>query len=926
MKIIKPMRLGILHKTYDFKQQHHCVVSPLVFFKLAEFDSLATSQGEIGEVLIENIQWPKIQEVLGNDILDMVMPKPKAECLIAGSAYNPNGNDSDTSNNHFQAAFELGDIRKVINVYGERYWQKGLVGYSASIAQPVSSVTLQPENSYGGPGFQDNPAGSGYYQDKSAQPLRLAPIEAPNEAIRSIRHKPAPAGLGTIAITHSQRAQYNGSYTNQSWLDKHFPALAPDTDMRLFMAARPDQHLPTFLTGTEAYTLINLHPTAAIMSGYLPHIRPRAFVTREAINPSVANPRFTKIADQLAEKAIEAQLTESSANEAIEAPLQLEELPLQLDTAWFFPDQGIGALIYRGQTQVLDPDALDISNILLAYENIADTARPVDYYQTVLHERLDPKTAALVALDESQLAPEKSAQQLADEQQALLEEQAAADILAAEQQTQAKQDALDAMAKTEINSQALSKELDSLEPAKAEDILLSKDAIARGDINLKALHAHVQQQEQTLRAEQQALQAELEAQQAELQKMPVVNKALAQQQADTNNDAVKNAKIDFAEVSALTKQHNIDLDDTQLQQLESLQKLAPLADTENHQDWPSDAEAQAKRTEFLAALNSGQAMHGRDWSGCDLSGLTLNNINLAQCQFSNCDFSQSTLQDCNLEQASFTGAKFQNSTVHNCNMQQSNFSAVTATDSLFTHNQLHQAMLVNAIFCNCNWQQSRWVQVSVLESTMTKCQFTDVHWQSVTALQCNLNDSDFTRLAGNMVTIMRCQLAMSRWLQAKLTRSAFLECHMPLNSFAEVHFLKCQFSVNNQMLGCVWQQAKLEQCGFRRIDGRYWKAQQAQFVQCDMGDSDFHYGRFQHAIMRQVILSDARCNFCHFNHCNFYTALLRKTQMQHCNLQQANFLEADALLTVATHSNFKDALNVAPMAMRRWQDAQRNAA
>ena len=90
---------------------------------------------------------------------------------------------------------------------------------------------------------------------------------------------------------------------------------------------------------------------------------------------------------------------------AATTPAAAEELPMQLDTVWFFPHLERGVCIYRGRTTVADSDALDLAAVMIGYERQGDAPRTIEHYREVLTLRLDRETAAAHAFNEAQLTP-----------------------------------------------------------------------------------------------------------------------------------------------------------------------------------------------------------------------------------------------------------------------------------------------------------------------------------------------------------------------------------------------------------------------------------------------------------------------------------------------------------------------------------------
>jgi len=898
------MKLGLLHKPYTFRLQHYAVVAPVVFFQIKPVDALGLSQSNSASaatsstapspVLIENAQWPLIQKALGADIFDMVMPKPRAEMLLAGTAWNPNRHaqtpQNNSENNAFQVGMQLGNQQKVLNILGDRHWKKGLLSYSATAPAPVESVQLNDENSYGGASHSINPLGKGHYPsraDRKTQQengeLWLPNIEEPQQPTRSMKQTNVPAGFSSIAITHPQRDQHNGDYTNKEWLEKHYPALAPDTDMRLFQAAREDQQFAQYLRGDETFALANLHPDAALISGTLPCVRPRVLVN------------FT-------------------------GSEQLTEVSLNLDTVWFFPGEEIGALVYHGQIPVNDVDAADIANLMLAYENLNAPPRPLEHYQTALNERLDPETAPLVMADDSPLVPEKTDADMAEIEQEKAAEQAE---LAAKQQAQ--QQALLEEIQAEHGGQ-LPPDFAIPEPEPASDEMsVSQSDIDRGEINLKALKQAADKAQADAEQQKQEVQSEHDQQ--------IKKAAELQDNVDPALKKEMNAKASLDEqitpaIAAINSNNDTKdaLDPEQQATIEEMQRRASRYHTTPFTDWPEDPLAQEKRALFLAAWQNGEDLSKRDWTGCDLSNLDLTGVNLSQCQLENCNFEHTIFNQANLEKTGFVGAKFKHTQFNKAQLAGSNFSSTIGEYCQFQQADMPKVQFFKAELRHCQWQQANLQQSQFMEATLPRANFTGCQLTQCNFVQCQLFDSDFSGVSARMMSLMQCELSYSRWQQAMLSRCAFLENVMPVSNLTDVKFERCQFSVKLNLDGANLTDAQLYQCGFRRISMNRAIAQNSYFIECDLGDSDLQFGRFSGAQFKRSVLSDSRCQHSIFEHSGLYQALLRKTDLQASQLDQANFLEADCTLAITANSNYRDAINVPDIALRRWRDAERTAA
>lgn len=879
MKVIKPQKIGLLHKAYSFKHQHYFVSAPVVFFDMNALSSNANPVEQDPHnpysVLEENLQWPLVQSQLGGQILDMVMPKQHAEVMLAGSAWNPEGETAKSAT----VGLRFAEIEKRLTIRGQREWQKAFMGYKLTQPQPWISAFIGEKTGYGGEGYEDNPFGLGYYLDKTKSPLLAPLVEDEDVSVKKMDKRYAPAGFGSIDINHSARKQFNGNYASKEWLEKHFPNLAPDTDFRLFQAARHDQQLKGYLVGDESYTLANLVENCPVFEGRLPAVKPRSFVH-----------------------------TSDKEN-------NFKEVPLHLDTVWLFPDVNIGALIWHGQIEVTQLDALDIQTSLVAYEALHDEPRSEEHYYQAMLARVNPDTALEAMSDEAPLSPVATAAQTKAEQQELAEEIAEQEALAQEHQDQYLEEVKAA------NNGVLPP---GFKPPKMTPptVLASKASIKRGSFNGKAMMAEVAKQKAAAEKQQKEMQAQL-AQAQQLSDKQLQNMDPTQVKAFK---AKGNVSDKIGDLQDMSKSKSLDLDEDQMKMLEEQQFKAQQYSMTPISDWPEDEYAQEKREVFLAAFNRGESMKERNWSGADLSNLELNNIDLSGCNLENCNFENTQLQQSNLMSAALLGSKISATNFDKARLQEANLSSCVGINARF-----NGALLTKAMFMKCNLENSQFMHadmrmVVVFEARLLRCQFTQSLFTKLSIINSQCQDCDFSGIQAEMFVSMNSDYTLSRCDNMQLSRSAFLESKFTCCNFAQSTLDRVQFSGGSDLSGACLVHVKAEQCGFRRINGNYWFAPGASLIMCDLGDSDFRHGHFVGAKLVQSVLSEARFHTCDFSESNFHTALLRNTHIVDCKLNNVNFYQADAIAAVVTNCNFKAAENLDPLTKRRWQHAHKHAA
>ena len=210
--------------------------------------------------------------------------KPATDVVLVGSAVAPEpGRTTEMG-----VSLRVGPLLKRVWVFGERRWQKSLLGLSISKPLPFDRIPLTYENAYGGKDTSTkdpkhhgqesrNPVGRGYRAKKSQ--LDFADALLPNiEDSESLLRHPgdglAPQGFGFIGRDWQPRLKYSGTY-DQKWMEERMPLLPLNFDERFHNAAHPDLTAKGYLRGDEPVEVIGC-TRAARLSFSLPGKKPAA--------------------------------------------------------------------------------------------------------------------------------------------------------------------------------------------------------------------------------------------------------------------------------------------------------------------------------------------------------------------------------------------------------------------------------------------------------------------------------------------------------------------------------------------------------------------------------------------------------------------------------------------------------------------------
>jgi hypothetical protein len=164
-------------------------------------------------------------------------------------------------------------MAKTFAVLGDRFWQSGLRGVTASAPQPFTVMPVSYDRAFGGTdtqhqdlskhsAFMRNPIGVGFHKDLRPEFVDGSPLPNTEEVARAVDSPDAdwyvPMSFGPLGRAWHPRFKYAGTYDEQ-WLENRFPFLPVDFDEQYYQAAPLDQQIP-IPKGGEEITLVNLAP------------------------------------------------------------------------------------------------------------------------------------------------------------------------------------------------------------------------------------------------------------------------------------------------------------------------------------------------------------------------------------------------------------------------------------------------------------------------------------------------------------------------------------------------------------------------------------------------------------------------------------------------------------------------------------------
>ncbi len=863
MKIIKPQSLGVLHKPYTHLGKHYLSIAALGFFRLG---------ADNPRFLTENLQWPHVVASLPAGMpLDDVMPKSHAEVLLLGSAHAPQQKACTSLQTQLRVDDAQGRplVSKCLCVTGEREWRAGFLGArQVSKPKPFSSMALSYRRAYGGARNTVNPEGCGERPAKAW--LSAASGVMPNIAypagIPASWRDGVAAGFGPIPIGNRARRRKFGSY-GAAWRANDAPGFARDIDWSVFNMAPSDQWAGAMFEGGETYLLRNLHPRHAELTGKLPGLRARAFVLDSGKTADEARP-----------------------------------VSLSMDTVWFLPDHDLGVVLYHGQTDIGDSDALDIGALMVAYEDVA-APKDEQHYHEVMALRLDRESARLHVFNESQLAPlPDDAERLRREQ----EQKAAEDAVLA--RSQQRIDLLDAQYWDKRGVSAPAGHRPARASLPALGVMTARTA-AEGDFDLsdivakaRALVAQVEQNGKEALAkivppvpapvDPDALLAMALARAA----VPAYDLLPAGQTGVDPQLATMLAKLPLPPADAdpatlaadrAARANILKIPARRRQSRRAAPKLVLPA-----LPYPQTV-ASELGVQIQAWLQAGVPLAGRDFAGARLAGMDFSGADLREVMLDGADLSGASFAGADLQGAVLVGAKLDEADFSRANLQQANLCASHGRNIRFDGANLERAQALDA-----QWPRAR---------------LHDARLRRLLAIRLHCQGAQFDRADLGKATLFDVEADHASWRQAQMAKTVFLRAGLQGGDFRQAQLRKVAFNstrlqrsrwdgalleevqggAGNNWNGAGMIGAILKKCGFRGAELNHLDAGQAQFLRCDFGKADLRWGQFDGALFSYCGFLKTDLRMSSADTAEFFQCICRKTDFSGAQLTSAVFTQCE---------------------------------
>lgn len=869
MRTINPLQISSITRNYTFEKKNYLAVASLLGFPLSG-----------GRPLLEQDLWTKLTEALGDNVLDTGMPKPNGEILLYANYHSPDGKPVTAG----RALLKCGSVDKELAVIGNRYW-RALIGPSEP--EPFTSLPLSYEYAYGGAKYDKNTIGKGMAAVDvfGEQRVPLPNIEYPDNLMTSESQRPDPAGFAALDLMWQQRQKYAGTY-DEKWVQDYCPAYPVDLDWNHFNCAPDDQWVSGFWQGDESYSLNNMHPDLAVIQGNLPNFRGRCFV-----------------------------LPKDAQNAA------LTEIEQRLETVFFFPEQDMGVLLWRGVIEVEEDDLTDMQAMVCAFEDAALAPRPLAHYQQAYENREDPQLQLKYLNNTEDLIPERvpcgyryvtlSEDDMnmpmlenmfagAEESKNEAIEQANQQKAALKQQLQD----LDNVLSPEVLEEKLTeldKPIDFPEfkvPSKEERLKLAKQELLTDPVDFSKLeddiNASVADTREQAKLQLQDLYESMQEQGVDEEALAVITEAQKnldlppvlprpsiddmRQQLDEQLADIEKQKQEIlknqGDISGFPEiETDFDAVFAKFKELEVIQKNGYRLSA--HQGElgrnPHSRQLSEIRQDLLTAYQNGESLKDGDFACIDLSNQDLTGINLEGAYLEQVNFSGSILNQAKFRGAILAGANLSGATINDADFATANLGKVDFSRASLKNTSLKQAIVA----------ESQFIRTALIDCDLSETDTTDTAFTEV----------DFSHSCLNHFRADKLDLSSSKFDHCQLSEAVFTQCQFEHSSFLEASMVKASFS-----------ECRGEHVNFSRAN-----LENVRFHE----DSVFHHANFTDTMLERAVFLEASLEDARFDRANFYMADFSRSNLQrasfHCAIgKKAQFIKSDLAAAKMTSMNLME--------------------
>lgn len=894
MKIVKPLQIGLMSRTFSKDKRFFLSIATLAYFPFHNSTALG----------MEQEMWETIISSLGQEtVFDLCMPKVKGEVLMIGNCFAPKKEPTK----QLYVDLKMGSILKRLLVTGDRFWKRGdfsqgilgrLVDGEWEPTEPIpfTEMNIGWENTFGGDGFAHNPLGKGYIP-KGEEPFADQSSPLPNiERIDSLILEPQyhaiPGNYGPVDLSWPARANKLGKKYDKDWEKNRYPEPAVDMIPTYYNAAPPDQMLKNgFWDYGEEFFITNMHTDEPTLHSNLPKIRPRAFVLQRE-----------------------------------EEKERWNEVALTPETVWLFPNIKRGILISRGVYETDTFYGVDVDTLLLAWElQEGRTRGPKDYRQSI-KLREDDDTSEQWLLRQDDLSPPEGIPEEPDmfadpdaDDPAELYGPAfqQAKETAEKQVEQAKKIALAVGADPNLVASKIqipdpkilevpklnkmsdipdllmffdqehTKAASEMSKLEKSTVFFTKDK----DETIKRVNTKAKEIAQRCGHDWDELKTIREKDPAnKLTPMQNLTKGMENAKIKLKDHPDKISEID----KALGKLKSAESQVEELMEHPEFKSFKRnSAHYEDPPELPNAETSQNLRIWVCKKYKEDADFQNAELNGVDLSGLNLSEANFAgasldSVNFSNTDLSKAKFTQAILARANFTKSKLTNTT----------FDDATLGKAIFHYADLSKASLKNTVLAQTDFSNAVMVNAKIEIGDCNQTDFSDANltktfFASANIIECKFNNTNCQDSNFHKSTFMESNISKSNFSNAKLNDTCFVEVEASYVNFTNASMENTNAHEESNFSYAQFNDVRGEGLNFANSNLSNANFENATMKDASFGESTLANANFLRAIATETEFTDADLRGANFTEANLMESSFQGALLSECDFTNSNLFGTD---------------------------------
>jgi uncharacterized protein YjbI with pentapeptide repeats len=858
MKVIKPLKLGILTRVFEHGRDPMLVVTVFAAFPFDEPRALFTEQA----------LWRAMGEELGpGGAFDPGLPKPRGEVIVDAIAYAPGGEPQPG----VSVELEIASVKKQLWVAGARRWE--LLGMT--MPEPFVEMPVDWAHAFGGEGFAHNPLGRGVAavvgpDGKKHHPLPN--VEYPDQRVQSKGDRPKqPASFRAIDYTWPQRMKRLGTYDSK-WFQEEFPGFARDIDLEAFNAAPEDQRIAGFFEGSEEFSVVNMHPSEPKMTSRLPGLVARVFATVE-------------------EEGVD----------------ELREVGMRADTVQLFPHRKMGVVVFRGITKIKEDDANDVKHLLVAAERMGEP-RDLDHYRAVLAARLDREKGAMLALRDRDLLPEVARFEGEDpfvdemtkklERDDLLEANLHRRALANHAQRVAKARALGFDPAEVVGPPPEPIKKTKVDPDNVAEVVAASEKKAEEDeIELQEARKNAETKARELCEKNGLDYDEVVTKAGEEGGGPPqvsADREMAKLRAAVADARANGIPMPHLEAMAADPRFEARLRENERSLIELYRRfvhqMPAVADAD-------EALAEARGEMFKRTLEE-SAVAERDFSGADLREADLRGKDLSRAFLEKANLEGANLEGANLEGAVLSRANLKGANLSKANLKDANLGRADLTGTRFDGADLAHATFDGATLHDTSLAGASLFGTTLDEATLDGVDLSGAKLENCIFRAAKMAGTKLDRATLDSVLFVDCELACARFGGATLTKSAFFMTRADGIDFCDATADNVRFVHECTVKDAVFTRASLRGANFRDSDLSHATFEGADLEGAELSNANLEGAKIERANLREARLVRANLAGASLASTNLIGSIMQKAKVGGASFQDANLFRADLAYVV----------------------------